>query len=93
MIAPAQAVKLHRMLYCERNLAAARELWYRLLPIIHVEYRSMGTDAADPHWLAVCREAADLRGLSIGVSRPPLSRVSAEVRQELKHLLTGLGEL
>jgi 4-hydroxy-tetrahydrodipicolinate synthase len=93
IIVPAQAVKLHRLLRCDGNLEAARELWYKLLPIIHVEYRAMGTDHGDPHWLAVCREAADLRGLEIGLARRPFTRVQPAVREELKQLLTGLGEL
>ena len=93
IIVPALAVKLHRLLHCEKNLEAARELWYRLLPIIHVEYRAMNDDGGDPHWLAVCRESADLRGLDIGSARPPMSSVSPAVREELKNLLIGLGEL
>jgi 4-hydroxy-tetrahydrodipicolinate synthase len=93
MIVPALAVKLHRLVNCEKNLEAARALWYRLLPIVHVEYRAMNNDTGDPHWLAVCREAADLRGLAMGEARLPMSRVLPEVREELKELLVGLGEL
>jgi dihydrodipicolinate synthase/N-acetylneuraminate lyase len=93
MIVPSKAVKLHRLIHCDKDLDRARELWYRLLPIVHVEYRAMNDSSGDPHWLAVCREAADLRGLPIGPSRPPLSRVLPEVRRELQELLAGLGEL
>jgi dihydrodipicolinate synthase/N-acetylneuraminate lyase len=77
----------------EKNLEEARALWLRLLPIIRVEYRAMGTNEGKPHWLAVCRESAALRGIPVGVSRAPLSRVDEEVREELRALLDELGEL
>lgn len=93
IIVPRLAVKLHRLIHCDKNLEAARELWYRVLPIIHVEYRAMGTEQNDPHWLAVCREAADLRGLDLGPARAPLSQVNPEVRAELKAILSKLNEL
>jgi len=53
----------------------------------------MGTTDASPHWLAVCRESALLRGIPIGVSRPPLSQLDASAREELRALLSGLGQL
>ena len=53
----------------------------------------MGTNEGSPHWLAVCRESAALRGIPIGVSRAPLSPVDAAVREELRALLDGLGQL
>jgi 4-hydroxy-tetrahydrodipicolinate synthase len=93
MIVPALAVKLHRLLTVEKNLDEARALWLRLLPIIRVEYRAMGTNEGKPHWLAVCRESAALRGIPVGVSRAPLSPVDKGVREELRALMEGLGQL
>jgi 4-hydroxy-tetrahydrodipicolinate synthase len=93
MIAPALAVELCRLLIQEKNLDDARALWLRLLPIVRLEYRAMGTAEASPHWLAVCRESAALRGIPVGISRPPLSPVDAGVREELRLLLAGLGQL
>lgn len=93
MIVPALARKLYRLLAVEKNLEAARELWYRLLPLIHLEYRALGTADGDPHWLAVCREAAALRGIPVGISRGPLGPVGDSVRRELKSLLEGLKQL
>ena len=93
MIAPALAVEMCRLLIQEKNLEEARALWLRILPIIRLEYRAMGTNEASPHWLAVCRESAALRGIPIGVSRAPLSPVDASVREELRALLARLGQL
>jgi 4-hydroxy-tetrahydrodipicolinate synthase len=93
MIAPKSAIKLHRLLTVDRDLDAARELWYKILPVIQLEYRALGTAAGDPHWLAVCREAAALRGIPVGPSRPPLMAVSPAVHADLRSALVQLGEL
>jgi len=93
MIAPKSAVKLHRLLNVEKDLDAARALWYKILPVIQLEYRALGTASGDPHWLAVCREAAALRGIPVGPSRPPLMAVSPGIRADLRSALVQLGEL
>lgn len=93
MIAPALAIELCRLLTKEKNLEAARALWLRMLPIIRLEYRAMGTSDASPHWLAVCRESAALRGIPVGVSRAPLSALNGAAREELRALMEGLGQL
>jgi 4-hydroxy-tetrahydrodipicolinate synthase len=93
MMVPAMARKLHRLLVCDKNLDAARELWYRLLPLIQLEYRALNTYHGDPHWLAVCRAASSLRGLPMGISRPPLMPINDSVREELRTLLAELGEI
>lgn len=93
MIAPRIAVQLYRLLIQERNLDEARRLWLRILPIIRLEYRGLGTSEASPHWLAVCRESASLRGIPVGVSRAPLSALDDPAREELRAILLELGEL
>ncbi len=93
IIAPALAVQLCRLIMQDKNLEEARALWLRILPIIRLEYRAMGSNEASPHWLAVCRESAALRGIPVGVSRAPLSPLDASAREELRALLAGLGQL
>jgi 4-hydroxy-tetrahydrodipicolinate synthase len=93
MIAPKCAVKLFRLLVLEQNLSAARDFFYRLAPLIRLEFRAASSPNNDPHWLAVTRESALLRGIPVGYSRRPLSAVSREHSEQLKELLVGLGEL
>lgn len=93
MIVPALAKKLHRLLVVEKNLSEAQELWYRLLPLIRLEYRALTSEQGNPHWLAVCRESAVLRGIPVGVSRLPLTPLEPALREELRKLLAGLGQL
>jgi 4-hydroxy-tetrahydrodipicolinate synthase len=93
MIAPKWAVRLFRLLAVEQNLTAARDLFYHLVPLIRLEFRAASSNNNDPHWLAVTRESALLRGIPVGQSRKPLSALSREHAEQLKSLLTSLGEL
>jgi 4-hydroxy-tetrahydrodipicolinate synthase len=76
-----------------QNLNSARQTWERLLPLVQFEYRALMTDSGSPHWLAVCREAATLRGISVGSPRMPMRPLFPDQKAELKRLLTALGEL
>jgi 4-hydroxy-tetrahydrodipicolinate synthase len=93
MIVPSRAVKLHRLLAVEQNLKAARELFYPLVPLIRLEFRAVSSPDNDPHWLAVTRESALLRGIPVGQSRKPLSAISRAHAEQLKALLVALGEI
>jgi len=93
MIAPKCAVHLFRLLAVEQNLKAAREFFYRLVPLIRLEFHAASTANNDPHWLAVTRESALLRGLPVGESRKPLSRVTEKHSEQLKEILVALGEM
>ena len=93
MIVPGRAVKLYKLLAVEKNLSAARELFYPLVPLIRLEFQAISLPNNDPHWLAVTRESALLRGIPVGQSRKPLSAVSRQHAEQLKDLLVGLGEI
>jgi 4-hydroxy-tetrahydrodipicolinate synthase len=93
MIVPSRAVKLYKLLAIEKNLSAARELFYPLVPLIRLVFRTSSLPNNDPHWLAVTRESVLLRGIPVGESRKPLSAISREHAEELRKLLVGLGEI
>jgi len=93
MIVPSRAVKLYKLLAVETNLSAAREFFYPLVPLIRLVFRTASLPNNDPHWLAVTRESALLRGIPVGESRKPLSAISREHSEELRKLLVGLGEI
>lgn len=93
MMVPELAVRLYQLLSEKKDLVAAQQLWFRLQPLVAIEYRALQKADNDPHWLAVCREVADLRGLQVGAPRLPLSRVLPEVREELRAVLVELAVL
>jgi 4-hydroxy-tetrahydrodipicolinate synthase len=73
------------------DFPAARDLWMRLQPLFRCEYRSLYTPAGEPHWLSVCREAAELQGIRVGPPRLPLRPLQPEHREELRQHLANLG--
>ena len=77
----------------KQELNAARQIWDRLLPLVQFEYRALFSEAGSPHWLAVCREAAALRGIPVGSPRAPMRPLFPDQKAELTRLLTALGEL
>jgi len=76
-----------------QNIANARDLWNRLLPLVQFECRALLSESGSPHWLAICREAAALRGIPVGPPRAPLKPLFPDQKAELKRLLTAMGEL
>lgn len=93
MIAPRLSREFFEHIYLRRDVTAAQAAWERLLPIVRFEYRALSTDTGQPHWLAVCREAALLRGIPIGPPRLPMRKLPVEFREELRGLLSELGEI
>jgi 4-hydroxy-tetrahydrodipicolinate synthase len=93
MMTPALACRLFEDVFSQGDLKRARCLWNRLLPLVHFEYRALFTDHGQPHWLAVCRESAVLRGISVGAPRLPLRSLSPNLREELQCILRDLGQL
>lgn len=93
MMVPALAVQLFKLLIEDKNLGAARDLWYRLVPLVQMEFGALPSGDWDPHIIPLVRESALLRGLPVGLSRPPLTRVEAPVRGKLQKLLEDLGQL
>lgn len=93
MMVPRLLRKLFDTIYSERDLASARSQWNRLLPLVQFETKAVYSDGGQPHWLAICREVAELRGMSVGAPRRPLRPVPHEFREQLRQLLVDLGEI
>lgn len=90
MIVPDLLCELFNSVCSNCDWVGARERWNRLWPIVQLEYRALLSGTDQPHWLAVCREAADLQGIAVGPPRLPMRILSPELRRELQGLLSGL---
>lgn len=93
IMTPRLAVKLYQHFIEEQDLDAARALWYRLMPLVRMEFSTIYSTNNDPHWLSMSRDSAILRGLPVGETRPPLTGLRREDREYLRKLLMDLGEL
>jgi 4-hydroxy-tetrahydrodipicolinate synthase len=80
---PSLCVNLHRLLIEELDLAGARELWDRLLPICHF---------LDTHgYTSSVKAACNLVGIDAGPVRAPLPMLDAGELAELQGLLEAAG--
>jgi 4-hydroxy-tetrahydrodipicolinate synthase len=93
MFSPRLARQLFELIVEQQNLPEGRALWMKLQPWIQIEYSALFSPSRSPHWLAVCRAVAELRGIKVGPPRPPLTRLEKEQTGQLKKLMKGLGEL
>jgi 4-hydroxy-tetrahydrodipicolinate synthase len=93
IMAPRLAVELYNYFAVDKDLDAARDLWYRLLPLVRMEFSAAYTSDNDPHWLTMSRDTALLRGLPVGDTRPPLTGLRPQDLERLRKILVDLGEL
>lgn len=93
IIAPGLTVELYERLAVEKNLDAARAVWYRLMPLVLMEFSTVYSNNNDPHWLSMSRDSALLRGLPMGQTRPPLTGLRHHDLEHLRKLLVELGEI
>jgi len=92
-IAPRAARRLYEAIALAGDLAAAREEWQRLLPLVRLEFGGIG-EGDEPHWFSVMKAALNLLiGSGIGEPVPPLAALSPEHLQELTNVLRSLGSL
>jgi len=93
MMVPGLAAQLYQLLAVKGKLEAARDLWYRILPLVRLEFGAAPSGDWNPHIISVVREAALMRGIPVGSSRLPLSPIDPPAREELRKILVSLGEL
>lgn len=84
------AIELHRAISVEGNLDRARQLWNRILPIVHLyTYQQVGPVMDIPIYRAIL----DLWGRHGGYSRQPFAPLNDEQKQRLKERLLQTGWL
>ncbi len=93
IMTPRLSVKLYEHFIEEKDLDAARKLWYRLMPLVRMEFSTIYTTDNDPHWLSMSRDSAILRGLPVGETRPPLTGLRQDDLEYLRKVLVDLGEI
>jgi len=82
-IFPELAVKLYKLVVEEKDIDAARELWYKLLPIALL-CDTPGT------WLANIKAACEILGDSVGKPRRPVLPATEETKEKMRGMLKEL---
>lgn len=92
-IAPRAARRLYEAIAVAGDLAAAREEWQRLLPLVRLEFAGI-SQGDEPHWFSVMKAALNLLiGSGVGDPVRPLAAVSPEHLQDLTSVLRSVGSL
>ncbi|HSW00253.1 MAG TPA: dihydrodipicolinate synthase family protein [Sedimentisphaerales bacterium] len=72
----------------DHDYAAARKLWYEILPFIEVV--TVGHNGERPDWIAVIKRGLELRGRPVGGVRPPMLPVTPETDERLCKIVAAL---
>jgi len=85
-VVPEVVKKLYTLVRIEKNIEAARDLYYKYVPLASFF-------EAPKVWLSNLKAACEIVGNPVGSPRPPLLPATEETREELKKLLKNIGEL
>jgi len=89
-VVPSAAVEMYGKIAIENDAKAARQVWHRILPLIHLYVYQLLGSAND---LSIYRSILKLWGLNGGFSRPPFLPLSEKQEEKLEELLGQWGWL
>lgn len=85
-VVPRVVKKLYTLVAVEKNIEAARDLYYKYVPLASLF-------EAPKVWLSNLKAACEIVGNPVGSPRLPLLPATEETRKELRKLLKNLGEI
>ncbi|MBA7685057.1 putative 2-dehydro-3-deoxy-D-pentonate aldolase YjhH [subsurface metagenome] len=85
-VVPGVVKRLYNLIVKEKNIEAARELWYKYAPLAALF-------EAPRVWIPNIKAGCEVIGDPIGPPRRPLLPASDEVKEEIRRLLKNLGAL
>ena len=94
IMTPRLAVKLYEHFIEEKDLDAARALWYRLMPLVRMEFSTIYSTNNDPHWLSMSRDSANLARAAGGRNTATTDRAfDHHDLEQLRKLTGGFGRI
>lgn len=85
-VVPRIIKKLYNLIVKENNIKAARDLWFKLVPLVTLFETAKV-------WIPNIKAACEIIGDPVGPPRRPLLPASDETKQELRRLLKDVGAL
>jgi 4-hydroxy-tetrahydrodipicolinate synthase len=89
-VIPGAAIEMHRKIAHDNDARGARDVWRRILPLIHVYVHQLLGPVND---LAIYRSMLKIWGLKGGFSRRPFLPLTPEQENQLKELMSQWGWL
>jgi dihydrodipicolinate synthase/N-acetylneuraminate lyase len=72
-------------------VAALRDQWFRLLPLVKIIFDPAWRDnRGAPHWLELMHAAADILGQDVGLPRAPFTSLAGADRDRLAGILSAI---
>jgi hypothetical protein len=72
-------------------VAALRDQWFRLLPLVKIIFDpAWRDDRGAPHWLELMHAAADILGQDVGLPRAPFAALAGADRDRLAGILSAI---
>ena len=88
---PAAAVKLYDAISVRGDLAAARQVWAKLSPLMRLQFNAYHSGGDGAHWFSVMKAGLNMIGPEVGDPSPPVLPLPTEFHETLATLLRGLG--
>jgi 4-hydroxy-tetrahydrodipicolinate synthase len=88
---PAAAVRLYEAISVRADLAAARQVWAKLSPLMRLQFSAYHSGGNGAHWFSVMKAGLNMIGPEVGDPAPPVLPLPEEFRDTLAVLLRDLG--
>ncbi len=88
---PAAAVRLYQAISVNGNLAAARQIWEGLAPLMRMQFSAYHSGGDGAHWFSVMKAGLNMIGPEVGDPSPPVLPLPDEFRETLAKMLQNLG--
>ena len=88
---PGAAVKLYEAISLKGDLAAARQIWAKLSPLMRLQFSAYHSGGDGAHWFSVMKAGLNMIGPEVGDPSPPVLPLPAEFHETLATLLRALG--
>ena len=88
---PGAAVKLYEAISLKGDLAAARQIWAKLSPLMRLQFSAYHSGGDGAHWFSVLKAGLNMIGPEVGDPSPPVLPLPAEFHETLATLLRALG--
>jgi len=88
---PAAAVRLYQAISVNGNLAAARQIWEGLAPLMRMQFSAYHSGGDGAHWFSVMKAGLNMIGPEVGDPLPPVLPLPDEFRVTLAKMLQNLG--
>ncbi len=88
---PAAAKRLYEAIAVRGDLAAARDIWRRLAPLMRLQFQAYHAKGEGAHWFSTMKAALNMIGPPVGDPEPPVEPLPASIRPTLAGMLRELG--